>query len=163
MSMTMTDLIESIQRQSDCGVKPLGSLPNVGANELPSDVVEFYSLVGGATLFRDSPYGIEIVSPEDFVRANPVIVGNSCEDDITHDWYIVAKNGEQYITIDLAPARAGMCYDSFWDRHGVPGSCPVVARSFTDLLERLLAAKGSELYWLEPQFKNLGDAYELIT
>jgi hypothetical protein len=53
------------------------------------------------------------------------------------------------------------CYDSFHEVHGMPGSCAVVALSFTDLLERLLAARGGHWYWLEPGFASLGDAYDL--
>jgi hypothetical protein len=37
---------------------------------------------------------------------------------------------------------------------------PIVARSFTDLLSRLLRAEGNHWYWLEPGFEPLGDAYD---
>lgn len=159
--MKMPELIEAIRKQADCTLKPAVTLPDVGTDRLPNDLEEFYLLAGGATLFLNSPFGIEIVSPIEFVRANPIIVGDSCKDDITYEWYIVAKNGGQYITVDLAPSRLGRCYDSFWDRHGIPGNCQVVAQSFTDLLERLLQSKGESLFWLGPQFESIGDAYEI--
>ncbi|MFO1063062.1 MAG: SMI1/KNR4 family protein [Pirellulales bacterium] len=159
--MTVLELVESIRREKDCEVLPVGLLPSVEGNELPPDLVEFYSVAGGAVLFREAPYEFQIASAEDFVRANPIIVGDACDEDISHDWYIIAKSGEQYITIDLGPGRVGKCYDSFWDRHGVPGSCPIIATSFRDLLERLLISHGKVLFWLEPQFENLGDAYDV--
>lgn len=161
MSMSIPKLVEAISDKADCDLKPVGTLPDVGTNKLPSDLKEFYSIAGGAILFRDSTYPIEIVSPSDFVRSNPIIIGKVCEDDITYDWYVVARDGEQYVTIDLATPRNGRCYDSFWDSHGVPGSCPIVAQSFSKLLEKLLESEGNELFWLEPQFESLGDAYDL--
>lgn len=52
------------------------------------------------------------------------------------------------VTIDCSADRLGRCYDSFWDSHGVAGSCSIVALSFTDLLQRLLDNNGDYWYWL---------------
>jgi hypothetical protein len=101
------------------------------------------------------------VEPSGFVLANPVIVGELCPEDITAEWYIVAHAGSQEtLTIDLNSSRLGRCYDSFWDRHGVPGSCKIIALSFTDLLRRLIENSGRYWYWLRDDFKSLGDAYD---
>jgi hypothetical protein len=43
------------------------------------------------------------------------------------------------------------------DTQGRPGMNPVVALSFTELLERLLQAMGHP-YWLDPEFVSYGDA-----
>ena len=40
------------------------------------------------------------------------------------------------------------------------GTCPIVASSFTDLIGRLLEAEGRDIYWYEPDFESLGDAYD---
>lgn len=116
---------------------------------------------GGALLFEKADYSILIVPPQDFQLANPIIVGELCEEDISSDWYICAtdRNGE-YITIDLNPGRLGRCYDSFYDRHGVVGECSIIATSFTDLLERLIENRGRHWYWLQEDFIPLGDAYD---
>ena len=82
-------------------------------------------------------------------------------------WYILAQDqpynayeaGVQTVTIDFDPDRLGRCYDSFWDRHASPGYCDIVATSFTGWLEQVLAAKGSSLFWVEPTFQRIGDAY----
>ena len=75
--------------------------------------------------------------------------------DISFDWF-----GEQYVTIDLAPERLGRCYDSFWDRHGVPGECQIVATNFGSFLEQLIEGRGTYWYWLGKAFNQLGDAYD---
>lgn len=40
--------------------------------------------------------------------ANPVIVGELCEEDISSEWYIVCTDGKgEYLTIDLNEDRKG--------------------------------------------------------
>lgn len=127
---------------------------------LPDDVVAFYTECGGADLFLGKDFELRICTPGELVPSNPEIMGEQVPDDITSSWYIVARGGSgEYISIDLHPDRLGLCYDSFHEVHGVAGSCPVVATSFTDLLRRLLAADGGHWYWLEPGWVSLGDAY----
>ncbi|AFJ61907.1 conserved hypothetical protein, phage SPbeta [Bacillus velezensis YAU B9601-Y2] len=93
--------------------------------------------------------------------ANPVIVGELCEEDISSEWYIVCTDGKgEYLTIDLNEDRKGKCYDSFFDRHGIVGETQVIATSFTDLIQRLLENKGEHWYWLRDDFSTLGDAYD---
>jgi hypothetical protein len=90
-----------------------------------------------------------------------VIVGEACEDDISASWHLIVDdtNGE-YLTIDLSENRVGRCYDSFFDRHGVRGSCPIIATSFSELLQRLIENRGQHWYWLQEGFESLGDAYD---
>ena len=119
-------------------------------------------MCGGVTLFQSETCVAEIVPPNDFVEANPVLVGCQAEDDISAAWFILCRglNDEQYVTIDLAPGRLGRCYDSFWDCHAVAGSSTIVARSFSEFLERLISSGGTRWYWLEDSFVSLGDAYD---
>src|SRR5262245_38057512 len=76
------------------------------------------------------------------------------EYDITSSWYIVAHlpNDGNYITIDLSNNRFGRCYDSSLGRHGNPGYCPIIAKSFLDLLANLHREGGNYCYWLEDGF-----------
>lgn len=157
--MSMIELVEQLRTRNDCQVRPPAGIPSVDL-PLPPDVEEFYRLSGGVTLFAEADYAITIVSPDEFVRANPVIVGEEAVYDISYDWFVVAKAGEQYITIDLNKSRSGRCYDSFWDRHGIAGESQVVATCFERLLEQLVEGRGAYWYWLQNDFQSLGDAYD---
>ena len=42
------------------------------------------------------------------------------------------------------------------------GDCPVIAKSFTELLSQLVKNKGKRWYWLKEDFESLGDAYDDI-
>jgi hypothetical protein len=152
------DIIASLR---SCVLKDPQGLPSIpNGLVLPDDVRGFYSRSGGAVLFKEAPFSIEIVSPQEFVRANPVIRGQRGEHDVSFNWFIVCQSKPQYITIDLDPRRLGRCYDSFWDRHAMRGDCAIIAHSFTALLEALIAAQGKHLFWLSDSFVPLGDAYD---
>ncbi|MFG0722878.1 SMI1/KNR4 family protein [Pseudomonas sp. GLN_6] len=139
---------------------PTRGLPNV-SHKLPKDLVEFYQACGGLKLFQGQDYAIDIVSSEDFVLANPIIIGGLYPEDISSNWYVVAKGAvDEIITIDLADERRGRCYDSFYDVHGVVGSCPIIAMSFTELLLSLIESGGGYWFWLKDSFVSHGDAYD---
>lgn len=156
------DLLKALRSNRSSEFRPPEGMPSVSEGHvLPEDLREFYTLCGGATLFQDSAYRLKICQPAEIRLANPVIVGELCPEDITSSWYIIASDQRGgYLTIDMAPDRAGRCYDSFWDRHGIVGSCPIIATSFTDFLGRLIKSKGAYWYWLRDDFDNLGDAYD---
>lgn len=167
--MEIKEVLAQIENVPDCFVYPSEGLPNIYSEHiLPDDLQMFYQLCGGVALFRSSAYSMNIVSPDRFLLANPVLfTGVSEEDlhaikgDISWSWYIVgsAENG-QYITIDLFPERLGRCYDSFWDCHAMPGYSQIIAKSFTEMLLRLLENQGKLWYWLQPEFESYGDAYD---
>jgi hypothetical protein len=156
------EVADSIRARPDCRTSPAAGLPAVQAGlRLPDDVAGFYAECGGADLFVGKDFGLRICTPDEFVPANPVIVGEQVPDDITSSWYLVACGGSgEHLSIDLHPDRLGLCYDSFFEVHGVAGSSAVVATSFTDLVRRLLAGGGGHWYWLEPGWVSLGDAYD---
>jgi hypothetical protein len=157
----MRRLLAEVARTEDCRVFPAVGQPEIREPHLmPPDMVAFYSQAGGAVLFENLDFPALILPPERVVEANPLIVGQQVDDDISSSWYTIVEdlNGD-YLTIDLERSRLGRCYDSFWDSHGVPGSCAIVATSFSDLLRRLLDNRGGHWYWLEPGFQRLGDAY----
>lgn len=161
--MDIKFLINKLKVTPDCAIAPANGIPEIElGHTLPLDVQEFYQYCGGLSLYKSADYPISIVSPEEFVLANPVIIGEKGEGDITANWYIVAKdiNGD-HLSVDLHNGnRLGRCYDSFWDRHGVVGSCPIIALSFTELLKNLVDNYGKRPYWLENEFISLGDAYD---
>ncbi len=159
--MLVRRILGQIRADSSCRLYLPAGQPKIPEDlSLPEDLRQFYEDCGGASLFMHRDYGMAIVSPPGFVRANPVIVGEESAGDITYDWFLVACASEQYISIDLNPERLGRCYDSFWDRHGVAGQCPIIARSFTELLQRLFESKGGRWFWLSKGFQPIGDAYD---
>jgi len=137
-------------------------LPKIEINSvIPNDLAHFYRVCGGAVLFESSPYCVTISTPDTFTLANPVIVGERAEYDLSSSWYIVADaSNRNYVTMDLHPERLGRCYDSSMGRHGNPGSCPIIAMSFVEFLNNSLRERGKYLYWLESEFVSLGDAYD---
>lgn len=160
--MNIDTLLENIRNTPDCHIYPATTLPVIQEEHLlPDDLRRFYTLCGGATLFDNSGYDIRIVSPEEVTLANPIIVGELYPEDISSTWYILAKMVDSdFITIDLSRERCGRCYASFWDVHGVAGSCPIIARAFIDFLSETLLNRGQYWYWLQPGFKRIGDAYD---
>lgn len=158
-TMDLAELIEVIRHDKDYQVRPANKNIALPAGT-PEDLKLFYELTDGIFLFPNEPYGIDIVSRPEFQRANPTIVGQNCEDGISCNWFIVRHVSEQYISIDLSKQRVGKCYDSFWETHGLVGNTPVIAENFTDLLTNLYRHRGQYWYWLQPDFKNLGDAYD---
>lgn len=162
--MNMEEIFYNLSSSPAVVVAPPAGLPKLD-NEgliLPEDVAAFYTLCGGLVVSKGDSYEIEIVGPSDFVRVNPIIVGEECRDDITWDWFIIARSGEQIVSIDLGASRVGRVYDSFWDRHGVAGSCPIIASSLTQFLERMWQVGVGPWYWAVQDFEPLGDAYDDI-
>ncbi|HZH62198.1 MAG TPA: SMI1/KNR4 family protein [Metabacillus sp.] len=159
----IAQLIRKVSSLPHCHVLEPAGLPKVDETKhiLPDDLNEFYNLCGGLVLFENKEYPIYVVSPDKFVLANPTIIGELCEEDISSNWYIICNDSsDEYLTIDLHEDRLGKCYDSFFDRHGVVGESQIIATSFTDLLERLINNKGQYWYWLRNDFNSLGDAYD---
>jgi hypothetical protein len=169
--MPLQEVLQRIRSTPDCEVYAPTGLP-VTHNEhvLSEDLREFYSRCGGVSLYRTSPKRIGILPPERVVLANPLLwPGITTEQaatsagDISWSWYVIAYDyGGNYLTIDLSKERLGRCYDSFFDRHAMPGYCPIIARSFTDLLTRLVDNQQAYPYWELPDFVSMGDAYDGI-
>jgi len=161
--MNVLDLIAMTKEEADCIVHPATTLPAIRTGlQLPDDVQTFYEECGGLVLFEHAPSPTHIVAPLDFVPANPVIVGEEGEYDVSYLWYLIASDGtdSQRMTIDLSSERRGQCYDSFWDRHGIVGSTTIIAVTFTDFLMQSLLSRGDDFYWHSPSFPPLGDAYD---
>lgn len=160
--MNINEIIEIIRNDTNCIVYSSCGLPEVSENDiLPDDLKAFYKNCGGISFFCKAEFSFAIVSPKEFQLANPIIVGELCEEDISSKWYIIGKDAEcNYITIDLSKERSGRCYDSFWDSHGVVGECAIIANTFFELLVQLFNSRGESLFWLNDEFINIGDAYD---
>lgn len=158
--MQVADLVSRIRGASDGVVHGPAGLPAVlPPHRMPDDLLSFYRFCGGLVLHQTAPF------PALLVLANPVIVGELGEYDISFAWYILSSDGSnsQIVTIDPAEERLGRCYDSFWDRHAVAGSSTVIARSFSEFLQRSFERDSQDVYWHVPGFVAHGDAYDPST
>lgn len=164
--MSIQSIIQSISRHKNCVVHPpiQSQILLEDGDLLPEDVKEFYTLCNGIDLFNDSHCAVRIVAQQQFLLANPILVGEKCEYDISSHWYIIADIYDgNFLTMDLHPERLGKCYDSHWDTHALVGSSTVIAHSFTTLLTQLSAqGAGDTWYWEQSNFVSLGDAYDGI-
>jgi hypothetical protein len=164
--MSIQSIIQSISRHKNCVVHPPSQSQILleDGDLLPDDVKEFYTLCNGIDLFNESHCAVRIVAQQQFSLANPILVGEKCEYDISSHWYTIADIYDgNLLTIDLHPERLGRCYDSHWDTHALVGSSTVIALSFTALLTQLWNAQGAdEWYWEKSSFQALGDAYDGI-
>ena len=160
--MKVKDILFVINDLPDCNILSAKGLPYVEDKYvLPNDLVEFYSICGGIELYKNSDYSIRIVSPDEFMPINPLIINERAYEDISSDWYLLASDDSgQFISIDLNRKRFGRCYDSFHETHGLVGECPIIAYSFTSFLQAIIDNKGQHWFWLQNDFNQLGDAYD---
>ncbi len=172
--MNIKKLITKAKTLPNCIVLPPSGLPQVENNlAIPDDVKEFYSLCGGMSLFEGAAYAIKIVKPEEVVFANPVIIGEDIinaeiekgtyDSEISRDWFIIADlYNSDYAVIDFNKERMGQCYKAFWDSYPEMGGTPIIAKSFTELLEHFINNGGEYWYFLKDDFVPYGDAYDGI-
>ena len=160
--MKIDELLHRISSEAGCTISPPSGIPAVlPGHAIPDDVLAFYRVAGGASLFPGSDYEYNILPPGEVRPANAVMKIDSGEGDISDAWYVIADDrGGDYLSIDFDPTRLGRCYDSFHETHGMVGDTPIIARSFSELLERLLENRGSYPYWLRDDFQPIGDAYD---
>ncbi|CAA0169998.1 SMI1/KNR4 family protein [Tenacibaculum maritimum] len=167
--MSLKEILSIIDNDDSCNLIKSETKKDLPDN-LPKDLFEFYSNYDGIELFKGTSYEIDIVSFADFKVTNNVlfspddVIWEELEDDISQNWYLIAKAEQlsQYISIALSEEKKGECYDSFLETHANPDDSPIIAKSFTELLERLYSVQGKNWFWLEPDFESYGDAYEGI-
>lgn len=165
--MTIKDILKKIGNNENCKiVKNKCDFKN--ELNLPNDLKYFYENYETIELFLDKPYGIRIVSLNQFIPTNKKlfpeddVIWEELEDDISNEWYLIAESEQQsqYISIDLRKSHLGYCYDSFLETHANPDESMIIAKSFTELLERLYSSNGEDWFWLEDEFESYGDAYD---
>jgi len=170
--MIIDELVARISTLSNCTVLPPNGLPRINnEHELTEEIIRFYELCGGVTLYEDAPYSVRILTPREVVQASSIFwndevleaAQNSIEMKVSSSWYaIVDLHDSNYISIDFNKSRLGWCYQTFWDSYAVIGETPVVARSFGNLLEQLIENQGEYWYFLKDDFESLGDAYDHV-
>jgi antitoxin YokJ len=127
---------------------------------LPDDLKEFYSLSNGAMLRCQYEAGIYnevgIYGLEYVERIRTVLLGESGDDDecAPPSWYAICRVQSGYIIVDLATVQDNHClfYFSWEDSTGWEEDSPIIARSFTELLNRLIESEG-EKYWRRDNFE----------
>lgn len=122
---------------------------------LPDDLKDFYAECGGIDMFPHEDWGWRLVGPREFLRADEVILELSYKE-YPEDYdgtpseglcvIAVRGVGPDYISIDTHPSRLGRCYDSFSGDHATEGS-RVIALSFTEMLNKLVAWRQEGYYW----------------
>jgi hypothetical protein len=159
---TIKKTIETIRAKRTCILHPPKNLTSQPLNShLPADLVDFYNAYGSIEIGPDSDYPLFISSIDELTSSNLTILGETIDGDITSNWRVIARGRtDEYVSLDISPDRLGWCYDSFTDRHGVAGSCPILAMSFTEFLEKISLQKTERHFWLEKNFHSHGDAYD---
>ena len=155
--MTVDGFLEHAERAGWDILPPGTGVVDLAADgPVSEDLQWFLERCGGVRCDGGVTVGHRIVS------AQEDILGERFDDDRSVHWYVIAEDSEastaERVVIDLAPDRAGLCYDAFWDRFGVAGAMPIVARSFSELLDGLRASNGHP-YWSSAS-RDFGDAYE---
>lgn len=166
VDMNIKEILSELRNNNNFKIKPPCGYPKLKAGHvLPDDLKEFYDICGGIDCYtEDGGFPIEILSPNNFKQANVLLLGEEYDDDISSSWYVIvdAEDGN-YITIDCNPNRIGKCYESFEYSHAIRGNCPIVALSFTELLNNVFKYKGDYFFWKDnPNFVSHGDAYEEV-
>ncbi len=180
--MKIKDILHKVDKLKGCQVYPKNGQPKAEL-KLPDDVIEFYNLCGGVELFsyykliekgkmKDTEhYPCIFVKPEEVVGATKALVGDSAYEEykedydkqVYKDWVtIVDLYDGNYIVMDLNEKRLGRCYRAYWDTYALEGDMPVIAESFTELLEFLVNNKGGYFPFLEDDFSPYGDAFDGI-
>ncbi|RKD30686.1 SMI1/KNR4 family protein [Lacrimispora algidixylanolytica] len=163
--MDIKEIIFEFKKDNNFEVKDPCGYPTLNnGHVLPDDMKEFYSICGGIVCYIEyGGFPIEILSPINVKQANPILVGEECEEDISSSWYLIADAEDgNYISIDCDPSRLGRCYESFEYSHAVAGNCPIIDLSFTELLNNIFNYKGDYFFWKDnPSFSMHGDAYDL--
>ena len=157
---SILELIAQIIEDTNCTVVANTTAASTLPDNLPEDLQQYFLRYGPIHLFSESDCPMTVVSWNNFQQANKVILDENIDDDITNNWFVIGIGpNSQYVSIDLSKARLGYCYDSFWDRYGLIGDMPIIAKSFSEFLSRLYQG-GGNYYWLESQFESYGDAYD---
>jgi len=131
--------------------------------ELPEDLKTFYRRYKTVKLFSDSEeWQYRFVFVDEIHCVGFDILGQFYEKDNTSSWFTVCDvMDSNYLAIDLASKRDNEWnyIDCFHETFGIAGECKIIAKSFTELLERCLHSGGT-LYYLQKGFQGYGDALE---
>lgn len=169
----MKDIITIITTMPNCIInKPIDISHHPLKEKFTDDMIEFYNLCNGISFFIDKYEPIHILPINDIYPANnefftEEIVAlerkyNQYDEWICNNWFLIASlENSNYIVIDFSSNKKGKCYLALWDSYAVEGESPILAYSFTELLENILQYNQDEWFWKQSSFieKQMGDAY----
>ena len=139
--MNILNLIEN----ADCTTAPSTGLPS---NPVPDDLTDFYNHYSSAVFYPKAQYSFTIQAPE-LERSDFVVMNEDLEDPDSANWYALVKCADQIISINLKPGpQFGYCYDSFWDSYPTADESTLIAKSFTELIEKIIKSGGKNLFWI---------------
>lgn len=163
--MKIEEILIKIRNSDNFEVKePCGFPKIIGNHKIPEDVKKFYSLCGGINCYvKYGAFPLTILEPSKIKLANLALIGEQVETDISSSWYLIvdAEDGN-FISIDFDSKRSGWCYESFEYSHGIKGNCPIIAKSFTELLMHIFSYSGDYFFWKDENIKQYGDAYDML-
>ncbi|MCS3510705.1 hypothetical protein [Pseudomonas grimontii] len=139
--MKILELIEN----SDCTTEPSIGLSN---HPVPDDLSYFYQHYSSAVFYPQARHNFT-VQPPALERSDFAVMNEDLKDPASANWYVLVKDEDQIISIDLTPSpRFGYCYDSFWDSYPTADESTLIARSFTELVEKIIKFGGKSLFWI---------------
>lgn len=152
------NLLEIEEFEKKCGYK------------LPEDLKEFYKRYKTVSLFAyNGGWRYRFVEINEIHMAGLDIFGEAYAQDkdfsieVTYSWFSICDVMDgNYIGIDFLSEKNGQWnfIDCFHETYGIPGECTIIAKSFTELLEKCLQSN-NKLYYLEKGFQDYGDALEI--
>jgi hypothetical protein len=134
-------------------------------HQLPDDLKTFYGQYKTVRLF-DGEYGATywFVPVSEIHPARIDIYGEDTDEWGPSTWLTVCDVLDgNYIAIDI-DSRESKEYnyiDCFHETFAEPGESKIVAKSFTELLERALSGGGNSVYYLQKGFTGYGDGRPL--
>jgi hypothetical protein len=134
---------------------------------VPEDFLEVFSTYDGLDMFVEQEYGWilcnfgkAIIKMDDDIRAMyPAEYVPAPE--VTRTWYHIGCiwcEGAWTLAMDLHPLRSGWIYDAHPELYREKAN-PIIAKSFTEFLNRLAASEGKYCYWLERESPDYGTPY----
>lgn len=127
--------------------KPPVSTP--ASLKLPEDLKAFYRTYGEVMFFPDGDYSFVVHGEDRLQRSDMYVLGEDVGEELSANWYVIATCDDQTISICLSDGNQfGWCYDSYWDIYPAADSITLIATSFTDLLEMIVADGGRSLFWI---------------
>ncbi len=130
----------------------------------PDDLIEFHRRYRTVRLF-DGPMGpcYRFVPVEEIRPTRMDIYGKDEKELGPDSWLTVCDiQDSNYIALDVASRQGNSAnyIDCFHETFAEPGECPIIARSFGELLERALHS-GGNLFYAKDGFADYGDGRPL--
>ncbi|MCG8550320.1 MAG: SMI1/KNR4 family protein [Desulfobacterales bacterium] len=159
----ISKILIKIQNSDGCDVFPAQGQPKLASKVIiPEDMRLFYELCGGVKLFSNKEYHWRILAPNEIALAEKSILDESEIIPELGNLFLIADDGNgDYLAINLDRKSNGYVVDAFHETFGVIGDTPVIAFSFTELLESLYENSGEYPFWLSDKSNQYKDWFEI--